>query len=139
MEDGKTLCALKHTSLCAKTPTGQGAHGGCTPEEVLVPIFIISSSPADTSWTADLVDSNIMATNPRVQFKIKNLASVDKPIIIYNNKEYALNFKSGDLYESEALQIADGVNDITLSVGDVIRVYHLNITTAAKEEDLFDF
>lgn len=139
LEDGKTLCALKHTSLCAKTPTGQGAHGGCTPEEVLVPIFIISSSPADTSWTADLVDSNIMATNPRVQFKIKNLASVDKPIITYNNKEYALIFKSGDLYESEALQIVDGVNDITLTVGDVIRVYHLSITTAAKEENLFDF
>lgn len=38
LDDGQTLCSLNNNSLSAKTPMGQGAHGGATPEEVLVPI-----------------------------------------------------------------------------------------------------
>ena len=43
LEDQKTYCSLSHKSLSKKTPEGVGTHGGCTPEEVLVPIFFISS------------------------------------------------------------------------------------------------
>ena len=45
LDNGNTVCALNHKSLCNKVPRDQGIHGGCTPEEVLVPIFVISNSP----------------------------------------------------------------------------------------------
>lgn len=38
LEDGRTVCALNHRSFCGKVLRDQGIHGGCTPEEVLVPI-----------------------------------------------------------------------------------------------------
>ena len=41
LDDGQTICSLRHNSLAAKIADGQGCHGGCTPEEVLVPIIIL--------------------------------------------------------------------------------------------------
>ena len=55
LDDGKTVCALTHKSLCNKVPRDQGIHGGCTPEEVLVPIFVISSNPSNCHWNAVLL------------------------------------------------------------------------------------
>ena len=63
--------------MCSKVPTNQGAHGGCTPEEVLVPIFIISSAPAPTNWSAELKTYEISGSYPRAQIEIKNLPSTE--------------------------------------------------------------
>lgn len=37
LDDQNTICALRHESLTSKIDNGSGCHGGCTPEEVLVP------------------------------------------------------------------------------------------------------
>ena len=43
LDDKRTICSLTHQSLTDKVNMGHGAHGGCSPEEVLVPIIIVSS------------------------------------------------------------------------------------------------
>ena len=139
LEDGKTLCALKHESLCAKVPANQGAHGGCTPEEVLVPIFIISSAPAPTNWSAQLLTYEISGSNPKAQIEIKNLPSTDVPHVNYNGKVYQLHHLGGDVYETDDLILDANCQDMSLHVGDVERPMKIKVSTGVQEEDLFGF
>ena len=138
LEDGKTLCALKHESLCSKVPANQGAHGGCTPEEVLVPIFVISSAPAPTNWSAQLLTYEISGSNPRAQIEIKNLPSTEVPHIIYNGRIYQLHHLAGDVYETEDLILDVNCLDMSLSVGDIERPMRIKVSTGVQEQDLFD-
>lgn len=137
LDDDKTLCALKHESLCGKVPSNQGIHGGCTPEEVLVPIFVISSAPAATNWSADLCSLEVSGTNPCVQFTIKNLPSTDKPFVIYNGKKYDLNLIDKELYESMPLQLENDEHSVTLCIGSVERVFNIQVNTGIEMDDLF--
>lgn len=139
MEDGKTVCALRHNSLCNKVPKGQGIHGGCTPEEVLVPIFILSSYPVGAEWSAEIMTLELSGVNPKVQFRIKNIPSTEIPLVMYNNAEYTLHQIGQDLFESEALLLSDQDRVVSIVIGSVIRHYNVNISTGAKEDDLFDF
>ena len=137
LEDGKTVCALRHNSLCNKVPKGQGIHGGCTPEEVLVPIFIISSYVADAEWSADILTLELNGANPIVKFRIKNIPSVEIPVLEYDGIRYALHQISGDLFESEPISVKEQCDIVSLIIGNVIRDYRVSITTGAKEDDLF--
>ena len=139
LDDGKTLCALRHESLCAKVPTNQGAHGGCTPEEVLVPIFIISSAPAPTNWSAQLLTYEISGSNPRAKIEIKNLPSTDIPHIMYNGKMYNLHLLSGETYETDDLILDINCQNMSLTIGDVQRHMNIKVITGIEEEDLFKF
>jgi hypothetical protein len=139
LEDGKTLCALKHESLCAKVPANQGAHGGCTPEEVLVPIFIISSAPAPTNWSAQLLTYEISGSNPKAQIEIKNLPSTDVPHVNYNGKVYLLHHLGGDVYETDDLILDANCQDMSLHIGDVERPMKIKVSTGVQEDDLFGF
>lgn len=139
LEDGKTLCALKHDSLCSKVPVNQGAHGGCTPEEVLVPIFIISSAPAPTNWSANLLTYEINGSNPRAQIDIKNLPSTEVPHVKYNGRVYHLHHLGNDVYETEDLILDINCQKLVLSIGDVELDMKIKISTGVQEEDLFDF
>ncbi len=137
MEDGKTVCALRHRSLCNKVPKGQGIHGGCTPEEVLVPIFIVSSSVSGTEWSADLLTIEISGANPTVQFRIKNIPTTEIPFIEYNNERYALHQVGTDQFESEPIVVDEQCTVVTLVIGNVLRHYNICVSTGAKEDDLF--
>lgn len=138
LEDKQTLCALKHESLCSKVPSGQGIHGGCTPEEVLVPIFIISSCPAATNWTANLLTYAVSGSTPKVKFTIKNIPTTNIPFVKYNGVRYALNNVGGDTYETDALILDSHVQQISLSIGEVEKIYQLQVTTGVEENDLFN-
>ena len=137
MEDGKTVCALHHNSLCNKVPKGQGIHGGCTPEEVLVPIFIISSCVNDAEWSADILTVELSGADPKVQFRIKNIPTTEIPFIEYNGERYALHQMGADLFESEPIMVNEQCNVVTLVIGKVLRHYKVCIATGAKEDDLF--
>lgn len=139
LDDDKTLCALKHDSLCAKVPVNQGIHGGCTPEEVLVPIFIISGTPAATNWDATPLTLELSGANPKYKIDIKNLPSTDKPYIIYNGQEYSLHLVSGDTFESDALALDSNATTVTLCIGSVEKDYNVMISTGVQETDLFGF
>ena len=138
LEDGKTVCALRHNSLCNKVPKGQGIHGGCTPEEVLVPIFIVSSYMFDVQWTAEILTLELNGANPTVQFRIKNIPSVEIPVLEYDGINYALHQRAGDLFESSPIVVNEHCTTISLLIGNVIRHYPITITVGAKEDDLFD-
>jgi hypothetical protein len=138
LDDNKTMCALRHNSLCGKTPAGQSAHGGCTPEETLVPIFIISSQENVTIWKAQLLDNEITGTNPIVKYSIKGLSAIDKPFVIYNGKQYSLRTVSDNVYESERLNLVDNETEIKLCIGTVSQTSHLKLNLGAQEDDLFN-
>lgn len=137
LEDNKTLCALKHESLCSKVPANQGIHGGCTPEEVLVPIFIISSAPAATTWSSSIKETEISGADPHLRFTIKNLPSLDIPFVTFNNVRYELHKIGPDTYESDPLHLDGNAADVALWVGSVSRIYHVKINTGVQTEDLF--
>lgn len=139
LEDGKTICALRHHSLCNKVPKGQGIHGGCTPEEVLVPIFIVSSYVADAEWSADILTIEVSGENPTIDFKIKNAPSAHIPYIEYNGARYSLNQIDPELFRSNAIAIDDNALEVALVIGSITRIYKISVNAGAKEDDLFDF
>lgn len=139
LDDGVTACALNHKSLCDKVPKGQGIHGGCTPEEVLVPIFIISNKDTAIEWTAELLTTEISGANPRLQYEIKNLPSVDIPYVLYDGKKYNLHRINGNVFESEPLIINPGENEVSIHIGSMSIANEIEISSGATENDLFDF
>ena len=139
LEDGKTICALNHHSLASKIPTGQGIHGGCTPEEVLVPIIIISPDSNMKNWSADILDKNINGVDRKARFTIKGILDSDDIAILYNGKRYELSQINGFTYESEPLDLDESCKQITLKVGGKKQDFNIEFSLGAEEDDLFGF
>ncbi len=140
LDDGKTVCALHHQSLCSKVPRDQGIHGGCTPEEVLVPIFVISNSPDNRHWSVVLLTTEVSPAAPQVRLRIKGLAGSGIPYAIYGNKAYKLKKVGEEEYLSESLLPDESDTTISIQVaGKEIGKCYVTWKKAAEEEDLFDF
>ena len=139
LEDNVTMCALRHESLCGKVPTGQSAHGGCTPEEVLVPLFIISSQPNATNYSATLMSREVSGAKPIVKYVIKGLYSTDTPYLMYNGTRYELNLHEGDSYYSEKLKLVANENTVYLHIGSYTSSTKININLGAEEDNLLEF
>lgn len=137
MEDNKTVLALNHHSLGNKIQSGLGAHGGCTPEEVLVPIIIISASPGTSSHTVQWLDDELSATNPIVRLSIKGLTTMEVPLLEYNGKDYHIKCVGHDLYESDVIEIVDTCDNFSLKIGDILYPRIIPVNTGAKEDNLF--
>lgn len=136
----KTLCSLTDNSLTSKTPKGQGAHGGATPEEVLVPIIIVSSTPNASTFAAKLLDNEVDGTSPILRYEIKGLSSVDVPMLEYNGTEYTLEPQGNCIFASERLNLVDTAKRVTLHIGKYAKTDNIIVSTGAQEdEDLFDF
>ena len=138
MDDGKMICALSYNSLAAKIPSGQGAHGGATPEEVLVPVIIVSSQKNASNYSARLLVDEVSSVNPVLKYAIKGLSSIDVPRVEYNGAEYALHRSAGDTFESERLMLVDTATKATLTIGTFKHTDILKINTGAQEDDLFN-
>lgn len=141
LDDGKTLVSLTHRSLTDKVNKGHGAHGGATPEEVLVPILILSSQKNPSNYSISLVSDELEGTNPVVKLIIRGLASIDVPSIDYNGMTYNLNMIGENKYESEKLCLVDTATKVTVRINDKpINTFNIKVSTGASEEDdLFDF
>lgn len=138
LEDGKTICSLNYDSVGKKINAGQGAHGGCTPEEALVPIFIISSSPSAKTWKVIPLVEEIVATSPIVKVKIIGLDAKDKPKLTYNGQVYALNNTESNIYESDPVTNLDpSKNEFAVKVGEAVEKIKININTGTTTEDQF--
>lgn len=139
LENGnKALCALRHESLGKKIPEGMGCHGGCTPEEQLVPIIIISPEKDSANWHAVIKTFDIEEANPCVVFNITGLDGKSNPIIEYDKRTYGMT-SQGDTYTSQRLSLNKDVKTITLIVGTQRKDFEVNIKLAAEENDLFSF
>lgn len=132
------LCALKHESLLKKIPDGMGAHGGCTPEEQLVPIFIISPEKKTTTWKASLVNDTIEEANPIISFNILGLDSSAMPILEYDGKMYGMD-KQGVTFTSERVYLKKDITKVTLHIGAQSKDFTISVKMAVEEEDPFIF
>lgn len=137
LDDGKTLCALTEDSLTSKIPKGHGAHGGATPEEVLVPIIIVSNQPNANVYAADIISTQIDGTNPVARLKIRGLNTIDVPVLEYNSITYSLVRESEDIFVSEKLNLVDTATRVTLRIGCYTKQFIIKISTGAEEVDLF--
>ena len=137
-DDNKTVCALRHESLCGKTPLGQSAHGGCTPEEVIVPIFILSNEKTGSTVTVTLVSKEISAANAVITFRIKGINAIDKPYVLYANQRYELHQEKEE-FSTNRITTSTETDEVTLFVGTFKKTYHVKINTGSEEDDdLFD-
>ena len=137
LEDQKTMCSMNYNSLTSKTPAGLGAHGGCTPEEVLVPIIIVSNKKNASIYSATLIDNEISASKPIVKYRIKGLSTVDTPSVKYNGVDYSLIKTGNCTYESERLNLVETSTQIVLKINDYTQSDSLIIRTGVDEDDLF--
>lgn len=140
LDDNETVCSLTHASLTDKVNAGHGAHGGCTPEELLVPIFIVSSQKNSSNYSVKIVTEDINGTNPVVDFIIKGLNSIDTPILEYNGVVYTLENISNDTFRSERLNLVDTASKVIVRIADSFKTsFNIHVSTGAQEDDLFDF
>ncbi len=138
LDDQQTICALRHESLSSKIDSGSGCHGGCTPEEVLVPVFIISDFDVKTNHTVRQKSLEVSASNPIMRFEIFGLANKDLPYLIYNGKRYALHLETGCTYVSDPIDLVNGVESFNLWIDDCIHQLNFKAKLGAEENDLFD-
>lgn len=139
LEEGtKALCALKHESLGKKVPEGMGCHGGCTPEEQLVPILIISPEKEKANWNAVLKTYEVGEANPYVIFDILGVDNNVSPLIEYDGRLYGLTAQ-GNTFTSQRLTLNKDVTTVTLVIGTQRKEFSISIKMAAVENDLFDF
>ncbi len=133
------ICSLTYDSLADKTPRGQGAHGGATPEEVLVPILIISAQKNQSNYTAKLLQRELSVNEPVIVYEIKGIQthSMDVPVVQYNGKSYTLHKTSNNHYESEPLSLLESVNSVTLEIGDFSQTDVITVKIGVNEDDIF--
>ena len=136
-DDGKTLCALSEDSLTTKTPRSHGAHGGATPEEVLVPIIIVSNQENASAYSSQLINDEIYGTDPVLRLRIKGLSSIDMPVLEYNGATYSLTRESAEGFVSEKLNLVDTATKVALRIGGYKETFNIKISTGAEEVDLF--
>lgn len=139
LDDG-TVCATGHRSLTAKTPRGLGAHGGCTPEEVLVPVVVVEPATAagSATWQAELLTRSLAIGQTNVRWHITGLpiaASIDAR---YDGRNYRLRQCDQDgTWACGPLALRAGAETIELSACGQTRQYHISFTAAAVEDDPF--
>lgn len=138
LDDKRTICSLTHQSLTDKVNMEHGAHGGCSPEEVLVPIIIVSSHKNANTYSVTIDNDEIDGRQPKLKFTIKGLATVDVPTLEYNGVIYHLLNLGGDKFESERLNLVDTATRAVVRINnDIFGTFNIKISTGAVEDDLF--
>jgi len=130
------LIALKYNSL-GKKPIRE-VHGGCTPEEVLVP-FIILSNKKDTKeleFSIRIESTDISKKRPIVSLTIN-----PKPIVAFiefkgKSKRLAFNSETNK-WEAKIDTSTSGKNPLKVVVGTTEKSFTINIKSGIIEEDLF--
>ena len=138
LDDQNTICALRHESLTSKIDNGSGCHGGCTPEEVLVPIFIISDFELRTNCSIIQKSLEVSASNPVMRFTICGLSNKDMPFMVYNGKHYKLHLEDIEMYVSDPIDLVDSVDSVEVWVDDIAHPFHFKAKLGTEENDLFD-
>lgn len=139
-EGQKYKIALTHSSL-SKIPTHQ-VHGGCTPEEVLVPFILLSNK--DTvqdvvSYKINVINEDIMMSSPIVELSI--IPEPTGVILTWNGKTYKMN-RIGTHWTSELGGITEGSHFVAVSpegVGSIeVKINVVGVGGNIDIDDMFD-
>lgn len=131
------LIALKHSSLSTK-PIRE-VHGGCTPEEVLVPIIIFSTIDKiveKNNYKIQLITNEINKKEPIIELII-----IPKPqtkvYIYYGNFKIEIKNTTENKYSGKFKDIKTGKQSIKIKIGNSEKEFDINIKSGFTEENLF--
>jgi len=136
IDQKKYLIALKHNSLGKKPP--REVHGGCTPEEVLVPFIIISNKKdiAAIDYSITIEKTELSKKEPLVSINI-----TPKPFSAnfeIKGKVTTLNFNEiTNKWEANIDKSLSGKVQMKIRAGKSEKIYTINIISGIIEEDLF--
>ena len=111
-EDGKKYkVALTHSSL-SKVPTHQ-VHGGCTPEEILVPFILMSNKDLTNSikYQIKYFNKDIMLSNPVVSVTV--IPQPQSVELTYNGKTYKMD-RVGTQWTTLLQDVTEGTHTIDI-------------------------
>jgi hypothetical protein len=139
-EGQKYKVALTHSSL-SKIPTHQ-VHGGCTPEEVLVPFILLSNKDVASkiiSYKINAVGEDIMLSNPVVRLSV-----IPEPTgvsLTCEGKTYKMN-RIGTHWTAELEGIAEGSHIIEVKPegagGTEMKINVVGVSGNMDIDDMFD-
>jgi hypothetical protein len=139
-EDGqKYKVALTHSSL-SKSPTHQ-VHGGCTPEEVLVPFILISNKElaSNVKYQVVVSDEDIMLSNPVV-----NITVIPQPqsvALTYDGETYNME-RIGTQWKTILKNVTEGEHVIDIkpfgAESKEVRIKIIGVGVNSDINDMFD-
>ena len=126
--------ALTHASL--NTKPVREVHGGCTPEEVLVPFIYISNKPEmEIAYSFELLTTEVSIVNPSLKVKVSPEA---KNVSIQYNGGYLKLEKSHNIWEATLVNVSIGLLKASIIIDNSKPLYfEINVIGGIKEEDLF--
>jgi hypothetical protein len=138
LRENNYILALNHNSLNRKP--SKEVHGGCTPEEVLVPVIIISNKkrPQEVMHYEIQPDTfDILKKHPVISLSIKPRPQ-KKPFLSDESKNrYELTFDAGKgMWKTELKNVAAGKHTFDLKIGEFKKQLAISIS-GYIEEDLF--
>lgn len=128
--------ALTHSSL-SKVPTHQ-VHGGCTPEEVLVPFIVLSNKNVSTSvkYKISLSSLEILLSNPVVTLII--MPEPHNVSLTYEGTEYIMD-RIGTQWTCVLQNVTEGQHSITVKPeGAVSQELKINIIGIGGDTNIND-
>ncbi len=131
----KWVVPLNHISLKNRSP--YEVHGGATPEEVIIPIFLVSKRKSKDevkikNYEIEAINCKITGLNRKVSFKITPTPHMKPVLIDETQKEYQLNETNG-LWETELTKVKK--QNVTIVIGTQKK--NFVIKTSFEEGDLF--
>lgn len=131
------IIASKHISLSTKPK--REVHGGCTPEEVLVPVIIFNSTTdfeKRESYNITLISKEIDIKKPIVVFNVSPIPTKKVYAFIERNR-IELKKDKNDNYSSAIEIRKQGAVGLKVKIGNFEKDFNTNVKSGFKEEDLF--
>lgn len=135
----KALIPLKHFSLSDKVPSRE-VHGGATPEEAVVPLFIIEKEKerlsAHKDYSIKFEAEEISIQNPVLKFVVE--PKPEKIIVRIDGKK--VDFKIGKTQNEFVLSLdryRAGKHVLTLEIDDKRYEHNITVYGGFKERELF--
>jgi len=130
------IIASKHISLSTK-PIRE-VHGGCTPEEVLVPVIIFNSIEdyQHEAYQIDLLTKEIDIKRPLIKITIS--PSPNKKVYVLGmNSKNEFDKQDDNNYLCKISVKKSGKHKLKIKIGNFEKEFTITIKSGFKEEDLF--
>ncbi|MBU7048061.1 MAG: BREX-4 system phosphatase PglZ [Theionarchaea archaeon] len=132
----KCVIALRHSSLhdLAK----REVHGGATPEEVLVPVILVSRGTRKTiSYKVAPQEQDISIRNPTIHLSIEPFPDIERPLAYGKDRTFDFEYDSTEDKWSAILEgLKTGKYELEIRIGDWTGKISIEIKGGMKERDL---